>query len=65
MVGTTDARHFRRDLGAAGYGFGLFSEKISLDQLATMGHGDNERIDTDSLEMSTDFWEMLAQEFLA
>jgi acetylornithine deacetylase/succinyl-diaminopimelate desuccinylase-like protein len=65
MVGTTDARHFRRDLGTAAYGFGLFSDKISLDQLATMGHGDNERIDTDSLEMSTNFWEMLARDFLA
>ena len=64
MVGTTDARHFRRHLGTAAYGFGLFSQRIGLDDLATMGHGDNERVDVDSLEMCTDFWEGLARDFL-
>jgi acetylornithine deacetylase/succinyl-diaminopimelate desuccinylase-like protein len=64
MVGTTDARHFRRELGTAAYGFGLFSQKLGLDDLATMGHGDNERVDVDSLEMCTDFWESLARDFL-
>ena len=63
MVGTTDARHFRRELGTSAYGFGLFSERIGLDDLATMGHGDNERVDVDSLEMCTDFWETLARDF--
>ena len=65
MVGTTDARHFRRVLGTAAYGFGLFSDKLSIDDIATMGHGDNERIDTDSLELSTDLWEQLARDFLS
>jgi acetylornithine deacetylase/succinyl-diaminopimelate desuccinylase-like protein len=64
MVGTTDARHFRRAFGTAAYGFGLFSEAVSLDELATMAHGDNERIDLRSLEMSTDLWESLARDFL-
>jgi acetylornithine deacetylase/succinyl-diaminopimelate desuccinylase-like protein len=65
MVGTTDARHFRRQLGSVAYGFGMFSEKLSIDDLATMGHGDNERVDIESLEMSTDLWEALARDFLA
>ena len=64
MVGTTDARHFRREMGTAAYGFGLFSEKLSLNDLATMGHGDNERVDVQSLEMCADFWEGLARDFL-
>jgi len=64
MVGTTDARHFRRVLGTAAYGFGMFSQRISFEEFATMGHGDNERIDTESLDMSTDLWERLARDFL-
>src|SRR5581483_1750711 len=64
MVGTTDARHFRRVLGTAAYGFGLFSEKLGLDEIATMAHGDNERVDVESLEMCTDFWEALARDFV-
>ena len=64
MVGTTDARHFRRALGTTSYGFGMFSEKLSLDDIARMGHGDDEKIDLDSLQMSTQLWELLARDFL-
>ena len=64
MVGTTDARHFRRRLGTAAYGFGLFSQELGLDDIATMAHGDNERVDVESLEMCTDFWEALARDFV-
>jgi acetylornithine deacetylase/succinyl-diaminopimelate desuccinylase-like protein len=64
MVGTTDARHFRRHFGTAAYGFGMFSEKTSLDEIATMAHGDNERIDIPSLEMSVQLWETLVVDFL-
>lgn len=65
MVGTTDARHFRRHFNTAAYGFGLFSTKTSLDDLATMAHGDNERIDVESLEMSVGLWEALLTDFLS
>jgi acetylornithine deacetylase/succinyl-diaminopimelate desuccinylase-like protein len=64
MTGSTDARHFRRVLGTTAYGFGLFSQRMSLDQLATMGHGDDERIDLESLDLATDLWETLTQDFL-
>jgi acetylornithine deacetylase/succinyl-diaminopimelate desuccinylase-like protein len=64
MVGTTDARHFRRHFGTAAYGFGVFSETTSLDEIATMAHGDNERIDTQSLEMAVQLWETLVGDFL-
>jgi acetylornithine deacetylase/succinyl-diaminopimelate desuccinylase-like protein len=65
MVGTTDARHFRRRFGTAAYGFGIFSEKTSLDDMATMGHGDNERVDVASLEMAVTLWESIVTDFLA
>src|SRR5262249_26855230 len=51
-VGATDSRFFRR-LGIPSYGFGLFSERISFDQFSSMFHGDNERVDTESLRLST------------
>src|SRR5581483_9158564 len=41
MVGSTDARHFRRIFGTAAYGFGMWSERLNMDQIATMGHGDD------------------------
>ncbi len=62
-VGATDARHFRR-LGSVGYGFGLFSENITLDDFAARFHGDNERIDVESLGLSTAMWIKLIKDFL-
>jgi acetylornithine deacetylase/succinyl-diaminopimelate desuccinylase-like protein len=64
MVGTTDARHFRRRFGTAAYGFGIFSPGTSLDEIATMAHGDNERIDVESLEMAVDLWHAIVTDFL-
>ncbi len=63
-VGATDARFFRR-LGVPSYGFGLFSERIGFEQFGTMFHGDDERVDQESLRLSTDLWASLAQDFLA
>jgi acetylornithine deacetylase/succinyl-diaminopimelate desuccinylase-like protein len=62
-VGATDARFFRRD-GSVAYGFGLFSRKLSFDDYASMFHGNDERVDVDSLVLSTRLWEALAQEVL-
>ena len=50
-VGATDARFFRRK-GITSYGYGMFSRKMSFEDYGEMFHGDNERIDTDSLGMS-------------
>jgi acetylornithine deacetylase/succinyl-diaminopimelate desuccinylase-like protein len=62
-VGATDARFFRR-LGVPSYGFGLFSTNITFEQYSTMFHGDDERVDVESLRLSTELWEALARDFL-
>jgi acetylornithine deacetylase/succinyl-diaminopimelate desuccinylase-like protein len=62
-VGATDARFFRR-LGVPSYGFGLFSERLTFEQFATMFHGDDERVDQESLRLSTELWEALARDVL-
>lgn len=63
-VGATDARFFRR-LGIPSYGFGLFSERLTFEDYATMFHGDDERVDQESLRLSTELWEALAKDVLA
>ena len=62
-VGATDARFFRR-LGTTSYGFGLFSEHLSFEDYGAMFHGDDERIDVESLQLSTSMWEALATDLL-
>ena len=62
-VGATDARFFRR-AGATAYGFGLFSRKLSFDDYASMFHGNDERVDIESLVLSTRLWEALATDLL-
>jgi acetylornithine deacetylase/succinyl-diaminopimelate desuccinylase-like protein len=61
MVGATDARFFR-DAGSVAYGFGMFSRKITMDELAAMGHGDDERIDLESLGMVTQLWDAVVRD---
>jgi acetylornithine deacetylase/succinyl-diaminopimelate desuccinylase-like protein len=62
-VGATDARFFRR-LGTTSYGFGLFSTDLSFEDYGSMFHGDDERIDVASLQLSTDMWEALSKDLL-
>ncbi len=62
-VGATDARFFRRS-GSVAYGFGLFSRKLSFDDYASMFHGNDERVDVDSLVLSTRLWQLLARDVL-
>jgi acetylornithine deacetylase/succinyl-diaminopimelate desuccinylase-like protein len=63
-TGATDARFFRRQ-GVTSYGFGLFSTRMSLEDYGDMFHGDNERVDVESLRLSTTMWETLARDLLA
>ena len=51
MVGGTDNRFFRR-AGSVGYGFGLFSRRLTFEDYATMFHGNDERVDVESLGLS-------------
>jgi acetylornithine deacetylase/succinyl-diaminopimelate desuccinylase-like protein len=62
-VGATDARFFR-SLGTVAYGFGLFSERLTFEQYATMFHGVDERVDVASLGLSAQLWDGLARESL-
>jgi acetylornithine deacetylase/succinyl-diaminopimelate desuccinylase-like protein len=63
IVGATDARFFRK-LGTTSYGYGLFSDRIPFTEFAQMFHGDNERVDVESLRLSTELWEAVIREFL-
>jgi len=63
-VGATDARFFRR-AGATSYGFGLFSTALSMEDYGVMFHGDDERVDVESLRLSTLMWEAVARDLLA
>jgi acetylornithine deacetylase/succinyl-diaminopimelate desuccinylase-like protein len=63
MVAGTDNRWFRR-AGAVGYGFGLFSKRLPYDDFATMFHGNDERVDQESLALSTQLWEAVARDLV-
>ena len=62
-VGATDAR-YTRTLGSVSYGFGLHSTAIGFEQYGAMFHGIDERVDVESLRLSTEMWMGLARDFL-
>ena len=62
-VGATDAR-YTRALGSVSYGFGLHSTAIGFEQYGAMFHGIDERVDVESLRLSTEMWMGLARDFL-
>ena len=62
--GATDARYFRWK-GVPSYGFALHSRRIPYTEYPLMFHGNNERIDTESLRLSATMWEALCRDFLA
>lgn len=61
-VGFTDARVFR-DLGATAYGAGLFSRTLDAAEYGRRFHGHNERIDVESLALTTQFWRRVIEDF--
>ena len=61
--GATDGRFFRRR-GAVAYGFAMFSNRLSFSQFLSMFHGDDERVDVESLAMSAEMFEALPRSFL-
>ncbi len=63
-TGATDARFFRA-LGATAYGAGLFSERISYAEYGAMFHGNDERVDLESLRLSSELWRAVATDLLA
>ena len=55
VVGFTDARILRR-MGSVAYGAGLFSPDVEAGEFASRFHGNDERIDVESLRLTTQFW---------
>ena len=64
IVGFTDAPYFR-EKGAVGYGFGLFSRTLTAEAMAGRFHGNDERIDVESLALTTQAWLDVCEQFLA
>src|SRR3954451_24863291 len=55
-VGFTDSRVFR-ELGAISYGAGLFSPTLDPGEFNLRFHGHDERVDVESLRLTTELWE--------
>ncbi len=64
VTGGTDARFFR-DRGVPSYGAGLLSSSIGLGEFMSRFHGHNERIDIESLRLTTKLWLDVADRFWA
>ena len=64
IVGATDSRFFR-EKGTVAYGTGLFGPTVSFEQFASRFHGHDERIDVESLGLSTDYWLGVCQDLLS
>ena len=60
ITGGTDARFYRAK-GSVAYGAALFSPSVTFEQFGDRFHGNDERIDVESLGMSTDFWYHVAK----
>ncbi|MEM3166299.1 MAG: peptidase dimerization domain-containing protein, partial [Candidatus Methanomethylicia archaeon] len=58
MPGSSDSR-FLRGLGANVYGFSLLNPKLKYSELMNLAHGVNERIDVESLILSTKYLTLL------
>jgi acetylornithine deacetylase/succinyl-diaminopimelate desuccinylase-like protein len=54
-AGGTDARFFR-ERGAVAYGFGLFTPSMTVQEFASRFHGNDERVDVESLALTTELW---------
>jgi acetylornithine deacetylase/succinyl-diaminopimelate desuccinylase-like protein len=63
-VGFTDARVFR-DLGSVAYGAGLMSPAINGADFARRFHGHDERIDVESLRLTTELWTRVIADMLS
>lgn len=62
-AGGTDATFFR-EVGIPAYGFGLYSSHVTYEDFSSRFHGNDERIDVDSLRLTTMAWLALCRDFL-
>jgi acetylornithine deacetylase/succinyl-diaminopimelate desuccinylase-like protein len=51
-------------MGAVAYGAGLFSPSLDVGEYGSRFHGNNERIDIESLALTTRLWHHLATDLL-
>jgi acetylornithine deacetylase/succinyl-diaminopimelate desuccinylase-like protein len=63
ILGFTDAPYFR-EKGAIAYGFGLFSRALTAEKMAGRFHGNDERIDVESLALTTQAWLEVCEHFI-
>jgi acetylornithine deacetylase/succinyl-diaminopimelate desuccinylase-like protein len=63
VIGFTDARIYRK-MGAVAYGAGLFSPDVEPSDFGRRFHGNDERIDVESLRLTTQFWLDVVRDFL-
>lgn len=63
VVGFTDSRIYR-GLGAVSYGAGLFSPELDPADFGRRFHGNDERIDVESLRLTTALWLDVARDML-
>lgn len=64
IVGFTDSRIYR-EMGAVAYGAGLFSPTLDAMEYSDRFHGNDERIDIESMALSTQFFIDVATDFLS
>ncbi|MGI9646035.1 MAG: M20/M25/M40 family metallo-hydrolase, partial [Ilumatobacteraceae bacterium] len=64
IVGFTDSRIYR-EMGSVAYGAGLFSPSLDAGEFGSRFHGHNERIDVESLALTTQLWLDVATDLLA
>jgi acetylornithine deacetylase/succinyl-diaminopimelate desuccinylase-like protein len=62
-AGGTDAVFFR-NVGTTAYGFGLFSPNVTFTEFSSRFHGNDERVDVESLGLTTQCWLSLCHDFL-
>ena len=63
LAAQTDAR-WTRPAGVTTYGYGLLSERIDPTEYWSRFHGANERCDLESLALTAQAYERIAQDFL-
>lgn len=64
IVGFTDSRIYR-EMGAVSYGAGLFSPDIDPADFGRRFHGHDERIDVESLRLTTELWLDVTRDLLS
>jgi acetylornithine deacetylase/succinyl-diaminopimelate desuccinylase-like protein len=64
IVGFTDARVYRQ-MGAVAYCAGLMSPSIDGGEFGRRFHGNDERVDVESLALTTNLWLDVVQDLLS